>query len=142
MLILTNFFSLYVVPIDHKALQGRTNGITPVHFIKLFSNDTSIRNEILCRLICQSCVVLLLQAVTFCKCKRLSVRRLRFKNSQQMHLSFDQCVNVKALNLNVIAPGKSPNTDGIHVTHTKNIRIKNCVIRTGKRTLTSIYYFN
>ncbi|KAH9774534.1 polygalacturonase QRT2 [Citrus sinensis] len=37
----------------------------------------------------------------------------------------------RALNLLVIAPGNSPNTDGIHVTGTQNILIKNCVIRTG-----------
>ncbi|KAH7570651.1 hypothetical protein JRO89_XS05G0151100 [Xanthoceras sorbifolium] len=36
-----------------------------------------------------------------------------------------------ALNLLVIAPGNSPNTDGIHVTGTQDILIKNCVIRTG-----------
>ncbi|KAK4841333.1 hypothetical protein QYF36_002804 [Acer negundo] len=70
-------------------------------------------------------------AVTFSECNNLVVASLRFKNSQKMHLSFQKCVNVRALNLLVIAPGKSPNTDGIHVTGTQDILIKNCVIRTG-----------
>lgn len=74
------------------------------------------------------------QAVTFLECKSLIVANLRFQNAQQMHLSFQNCVNVRALNLMVIAPGTSPNTDGIHVTGTQNIRIRNCVIRTGKHT--------
>ncbi|XP_021280675.1 polygalacturonase [Herrania umbratica] len=70
-------------------------------------------------------------AVTFYECTDLKVAGLRFKNAQQMHLTFQKCVNVKAFNLFVTAPGNSPNTDGIHVTETQNISIKNCVIRTG-----------
>ncbi|KAK9192303.1 hypothetical protein WN943_020919 [Citrus x changshan-huyou] len=70
-------------------------------------------------------------AVTFYGCKNVRVSSLRFRNSQKMHLTFQYCVNVRALNLLVIAPGNSPNTDGIHVTGTQNILIKNCVIRTG-----------
>ncbi|KAK8559558.1 hypothetical protein V6N13_016300 [Hibiscus sabdariffa] len=48
-----------------------------------------------------------------------------------MHLSSNKCVNVKVFNLFVISPGNSPNTDGIHVTETNNIHIKDCAIRTG-----------
>ncbi|KAG4186197.1 hypothetical protein ERO13_A08G028250v2, partial [Gossypium hirsutum] len=68
-----------------------------------------------------------------CKEAQLNLRvaGLRIRNAQQMHLSFNKCVNVKALNLSVIAPGNSPNTDGIHVSETHNIHIKNCVIKTG-----------
>ncbi|XP_039008718.1 polygalacturonase-like [Hibiscus syriacus] len=65
-------------------------------------------------------------AVTFSQCSNLRVARLRIENSQQMHLSFSKCVDVKVSNLYVIAPGNSPNTDGIHVTETQNIHIKNC----------------
>ncbi|OAY44803.1 polygalacturonase QRT2 [Manihot esculenta] len=70
-------------------------------------------------------------AVTFIDCKNLIVSNLWFKNAQQMHLTFQNCINVRALNLMVTAPGNSPNTDGIHVTGTQNIRIRNSVIRTG-----------
>ncbi|XP_059651024.1 polygalacturonase-like [Cornus florida] len=70
-------------------------------------------------------------AVTFYQCQNLRVANLRIKNSQQIQLSFQKCVNVKALNLKVIAPEKSPNTDGIHVTATQNIQIRSSVIRTG-----------
>ncbi|MBA0645129.1 hypothetical protein Goklo_013260, partial [Gossypium klotzschianum] len=70
-------------------------------------------------------------ALTFSQCSNLRVAGLRIRNAQQMHLSFNKCVNVKALNLSVIAPGNSPNTDGIHVSETHNIHIKNCVIKTG-----------
>uniref|UniRef100_A0A5B7B9H6 endo-polygalacturonase n=1 Tax=Davidia involucrata TaxID=16924 RepID=A0A5B7B9H6_DAVIN len=70
-------------------------------------------------------------AVTFYGCNNLRVANLRIENSQQMHLSFQKCITVKALNLIVIAPEKSPNTDGIHVTETQNIQIMSSVIKTG-----------
>ncbi|BFG20225.1 hypothetical protein CerSpe_064980 [Prunus speciosa] len=70
-------------------------------------------------------------AVTFFGCINLQVDNIRFQNPQKMHLLFRECVNVKASNLIVTAPEDSPNTDGIHVTGTQNIQIRNCLIRTG-----------
>ncbi|OWM78379.1 polygalacturonase QRT2-like [Punica granatum] len=70
-------------------------------------------------------------AVTFYNCNNLRVADVIIQNAQQMHLTFQKCKHVKALNLLVHAPEKSPNTDGIHVTDTENILIENCVIRTG-----------
>ncbi|XP_062115367.1 polygalacturonase-like [Humulus lupulus] len=70
-------------------------------------------------------------AVTFYECKNLRVANLRSKNAQQMHINFQKCENVQAVNLRVIAPGNSPNTDGIHITDTQDIQIMNSVIRTG-----------
>ncbi|PIA34536.1 hypothetical protein AQUCO_03700071v1 [Aquilegia coerulea] len=70
-------------------------------------------------------------AVTFKKCNNLVVKNIKIQDAQQMHLTFEKCVNVQALNLIVSAPEKSPNTDGIHVTDTQNIQILNSVIGTG-----------
>ncbi|CAN0917359.1 unnamed protein product [Linum grandiflorum] len=69
--------------------------------------------------------------VTFYECNNLIVSNLRFQNSQKMHVSFEKCLNVRVLHLLVTAPGNSPNTDGIHVTATQNIRISQSVIKTG-----------
>ena len=80
-----------------------------------------------------------LQAVTFNECSNLGVAGLQIKDAQQMHLTFQKCVNVKAFNLFVTAPGNSPNTDGIHVTETQNINIENCVIRTGSLPIKLVY---
>ncbi|XP_047336445.1 polygalacturonase-like [Impatiens glandulifera] len=71
-------------------------------------------------------------AVTFKKCNNLIVEGVRFENSQQMHVTFQQCVNVRAKKLRIFAPKTSPNTDGIHITGTKNIWIDKPYIRTGK----------
>lgn len=49
-----------------------------------------------------------------------------------MHMNFQSCENVEASKLTLTAPEKSPNTDGIHVTKTRNINITNSVIKTGK----------
>ncbi|KAJ4898345.1 Polygalacturonase QRT2 [Raphanus sativus] len=70
-------------------------------------------------------------AVTFVECNNLMVRNIRLENAQQMHMRIQKCENVKALNLMVTSPGDSPNTDGIHVTGSRNILIQNSIIRTG-----------
>lgn len=76
-------------------------------------------------------ICILLQALTFYKCKNLITKNLKIQDAQQIHVSYENCENVVASNLMVTAPAKSPNTDGIHVTGTKNIQISNSVIGTG-----------
>ncbi|XVF75795.1 hypothetical protein PTKIN_Ptkin13bG0215700 [Pterospermum kingtungense] len=70
-------------------------------------------------------------ALTFSNSKNLVVQNLNIKDAQQMHVSFDKCTNVQASGLTVTAPERSPNTDGIHITHTQNIQISNSFIGTG-----------
>ncbi|KAI3772608.1 hypothetical protein L6452_03798 [Arctium lappa] len=70
-------------------------------------------------------------ALTLHKCTTLVVNNLKVQNAQQIHVSFDTCENVQASNLTVIAPEDSPNTDGIHVTRTQNIKIFDSVVGTG-----------
>ncbi|XXG48550.1 hypothetical protein AAC387_Pa02g2968 [Persea americana] len=70
-------------------------------------------------------------ALTFRSCNNLIVMNLKIKDSQQMHLSFERCENVRASDLMITASGDSPNTDGIHITSTQKIQVMNSVIRTG-----------
>ncbi|CAL0332360.1 unnamed protein product [Lupinus luteus] len=70
-------------------------------------------------------------ALTFHKCENLNVRKLMVLNSQQMHIAFRDCTHVAASNLKVLAPAFSPNTDGIHISESKGVEIKDSVIRTG-----------
>ncbi|KAF8011663.1 hypothetical protein BT93_J2062 [Corymbia citriodora subsp. variegata] len=70
-------------------------------------------------------------AVIFHRCKDLIVRNLSVINSQQMHVAFTNCLRVKVSNLRVIAPAASPNTDGIHISASRGVQIKDCIIRTG-----------
>ncbi|KAG6694170.1 hypothetical protein I3842_09G036600 [Carya illinoinensis] len=70
-------------------------------------------------------------ALTFYRCTNLIVKNLKIQDAQQIHVSFEKCSNVQASKLTITAPEESPNTDGIHVTDTQNIRISSCVIGTG-----------
>ncbi|KAI4355725.1 hypothetical protein L6164_004472 [Bauhinia variegata] len=70
-------------------------------------------------------------AITFHKCKNLKVRNLTLLNSQQMHMAFTSCMRVVASHLEVLAPAFSPNTDGIHISATRGVEVKNSLIRTG-----------
>ncbi|KAK7392871.1 hypothetical protein VNO78_21321 [Psophocarpus tetragonolobus] len=70
-------------------------------------------------------------ALTFYQCNNLIVEDLTIKNGQQMHLSFQESENVEISGLIVRAPGDSPNTDGIHITNTQNIKISRSIIGTG-----------
>lgn len=70
-------------------------------------------------------------AVTFHRCKNLKVKDLMIVNSQQMHMAFTNCMRVVASNLRVMAPAVSPNTDGIHISASRGVEVKNSIIRTG-----------
>ncbi|KAJ8899228.1 hypothetical protein K2173_012404 [Erythroxylum novogranatense] len=79
----------------------------------------------------QPCISSAPTAMTFRECKNFEVVNLNFINAQQMHLRFDKCENVRAMSLSVTAPGRSPNTDGIHISATQNISLEDCVVGTG-----------
>lgn len=71
------------------------------------------------------------QALTFFECKYLTVNNLKIQEAQQIHTSFEKCMNVQASLLTITAPEDSPNTDGIHVAGTQDIQISSCNIGTG-----------
>lgn len=73
------------------------------------------------------------QALFFYQCKQLRVSDLTLKDSQQVHVVFSYCSDVEASHLTIKAPQWSPNTDGIHLTSTQDMRISNCFIGTGKK---------
>ncbi|XP_009594191.1 probable polygalacturonase At1g80170 [Nicotiana tomentosiformis] len=70
-------------------------------------------------------------ALTFHRCNNLKVRNIEILNSQQMHLAFTDCKHVAVSHLAVLAPADSPNTDGIHISSSTQVNIKDCTIGTG-----------
>ncbi|XP_074570480.1 polygalacturonase-like [Curcuma longa] len=70
-------------------------------------------------------------ALYFKSCKHLAVENLNVKDSQQIHVNFMRCRHVNVSKLNISAPESSPNTDGIHVTSSRNVLIKDSIIGTG-----------
>ncbi|KAH9714979.1 putative polygalacturonase [Citrus sinensis] len=79
----------------------------------------------------RSCKINTTNAITFHKCKNLKVQNLRVVNSQQMHIAFTNCLRVVISNLKVIAPAESPNTDGIHISASRGVEVKNSIVGTG-----------
>jgi polygalacturonase len=56
---------------------------------------------------------------------------LKIINSQQMQMSVEDCTNVQLTRLTITAPGTSPNTDGIHITRSRDVQVTYCRIMTG-----------
>ncbi|XP_027168795.1 probable polygalacturonase At1g80170 [Coffea eugenioides] len=71
------------------------------------------------------------KAITFHRCKNLIVRNIMSINSQQMHMAFTGSKQIVVSYLRISAPAHSPNTDGIHISASKNVEVKDCIIRTG-----------
>eukprot|EP01018_Ginkgo_biloba_P016347 Gb_05788 [translate_table: standard] len=70
-------------------------------------------------------------ALRFESSNNLMLRNLTVLNSQQIHITFRNCVGVEANLLEVKADENSPNTDGIHVSASKFVIVKNSIIGTG-----------
>ncbi len=63
--------------------------------------------------------------------KNISVSGITLINSPSHCLVFDFCENVKVDSLTIKNHPRSPNTDGIDITNSKNVLITNCNISTG-----------
>ena len=72
-----------------------------------------------------------MQAIRFFMSSNLTVQGLKVKNSPKFHFRFDVCQFVDIELLNINSPAQSPNTDGIHIENTKNVKIYNSVISNG-----------
>ncbi|KAF7041716.1 hypothetical protein CFC21_051471 [Triticum aestivum] len=70
-------------------------------------------------------------ALYFRSCDHLVVDDLEVKDSMQMHVVIANCWKAAVSRLFVTAPGWSPNTDGIHVSNSREVSITNCIISTG-----------
>lgn len=81
----------------------------------------------------RKCIYLkfMLQAIRFFMSSNLTVQGLKVKNSPQFHFRFDVCQNVHIEMLNIKAPAGSPNTDGIHIENTNNVKIYNSAVSNG-----------
>ncbi|GAB4851321.1 hypothetical protein Ancab_030616 [Ancistrocladus abbreviatus] len=60
-----------------------------------------------------------------------SVRRIASINPMGFHYFISQSSNIRMQRLRIIAPDSSPNTDGIHISQSDNVRIGRSAIETG-----------
>ncbi|XP_058226747.1 probable polygalacturonase At3g15720 [Rhododendron vialii] len=71
-------------------------------------------------------------ALAFTRCDDLILNGLTHINSPRSHISIKNCKGVIISNLHIIAPQTSPNTDGIDISGSSFVIIRNCTIGTGK----------
>ncbi|GFP87974.1 polygalacturonase at1g48100 [Phtheirospermum japonicum] len=70
-------------------------------------------------------------AIRFFWSSNLTVQGLKIKNSPQFHFRFDSCHDVRIDSLYIKSPAGSPNTDGIHIENSNDVKIYNSVIANG-----------
>ncbi|XP_078175128.1 polygalacturonase-2-like [Carex rostrata] len=67
----------------------------------------------------------------FVNCQNLVVKHVRLTNSPNKHLVFDGCNNLTVHGVTIMAPGDSPNTDGIVMQGCQQVQIARSKIGTG-----------
>ncbi|CAM0952284.1 unnamed protein product [Alopecurus aequalis] len=70
-------------------------------------------------------------ALLLSKCNHLKVENINLLNSQQIHMSVEDCKDVLLKRITITAPEDSPENDGIHIARTKDIRVMDCNMKTG-----------
>ncbi|CAA2965915.1 exopolygalacturonase-like [Olea europaea subsp. europaea] len=60
-----------------------------------------------------------------------SIEGITSKNSEMFHLHVNNCDGIGISHMSILAPKESPNTDGIHVSSSNNVRVSNVNIATG-----------
>jgi polygalacturonase len=65
------------------------------------------------------------------QCNNLQLSHFCSVNSPQMHIVIIASRSVRVKQLTIVAPGDSPNTDGVHVGQSEDVQITNSIISTG-----------
>ncbi|XP_057778251.1 polygalacturonase-like [Salvia miltiorrhiza] len=71
------------------------------------------------------------RSFSFQSCNDVIISGLKSRNSHAVHVFINGCNNITMQNLTIVAPGDSPNTDGIHIGNSNVVRVINSVIHTG-----------
>ncbi|KAI3511423.1 hypothetical protein L1887_18576 [Cichorium endivia] len=71
------------------------------------------------------------RSITFMWSNNVVVRGLTSLYSQTIHVAVSRCSNIVFDRMRIIAPSRSPNTDGIIIQSSTGVTIKNSLIKTG-----------
>lgn len=72
-----------------------------------------------------------MQSLSVAESKNVLIRGLTSLNSEMFHISIFGSSGVKVQGARIIAPGDSPNTDGIHIQMSSEVTILRTRIQTG-----------
>ncbi|CAK9135068.1 unnamed protein product [Ilex paraguariensis] len=70
-------------------------------------------------------------SLVFQQAKNCTMRDMTVLNGKGFHTKVLESSDIKLENLTIVAPGDSPNTDGVHISRSQNVRVTNTVIGTG-----------
>ncbi|KAM0065854.1 putative endo-polygalacturonase [Helianthus debilis subsp. tardiflorus] len=70
-------------------------------------------------------------ALHFESCNGLRLTKLKHRNSPRNHIGLNRCSYSTLSYLDIVAPGNSPNTDGIDISLSTQVRVHHSIIRTG-----------
>ncbi|XP_028766352.1 probable polygalacturonase At3g15720 [Neltuma alba] len=70
-------------------------------------------------------------ALTLYRCNRFALKGITHVNPARSHITLTSCKYGKISNIRMIAPGDSPNTDGIDISGCKSIQVLDSFIGTG-----------
>lgn len=79
-----------------------------------------------------------LQSLKFNTVSKAIVSRLSSVNSKGFHIGVTNSNNMRLYNLRISAPADSPNTDGIHISKSNNVKISKGVIGSGDDCISMI----
>ncbi|KAE9467787.1 hypothetical protein C3L33_00331, partial [Rhododendron williamsianum] len=77
------------------------------------------------------CVKLAPTVLSFLQCNKVSMRNISVVNSPQTHILISGCDDFAINSLSIRSPGKSPNTDGIHISSSHGVFITSTNIASG-----------
>ena len=72
-----------------------------------------------------------MQNIKFNRVRDGVIRGISSLNSKGVHLFITDSQNVRVRRVNISAPGTSPNTDGIHISNSNNVKVARTHIATG-----------
>lgn len=72
-----------------------------------------------------------MQSIKFNKVTHGSMEGFTSVNSKAFHIFVVLSHNIKINNIHIVAPGNSPNTDGVHISQTDVVNVTNSIIGTG-----------
>ena len=70
------------------------------------------------------------------------VQNIKSINPKGFHIFVTNSANIRLRKLKIIAPADSPNTDGIHMSHSIKVQVARCTIQTGDDCISMIQGVN
>jgi len=79
-----------------------------------------------------------MQNLFFSDSSNVIIQGIRSVNPKGFHIFVTKCTNVRLRKLKLVAPETSPNTDGIHVSHSDTVIMSRNTIATGDDCISMI----